>query len=65
MISTQNILAASRVADLERDAAALSAAMKPARVVLTRDPVRDRRRLLVLLAHERARNTKLLELLRD
>jgi hypothetical protein len=64
MTPQQSLLASARVADLRRDAADLAAATRPAAVVLTRDPVRDRRRLLALLAHERARSRMLVELLK-
>jgi len=64
MTPQQMILASARVAEMKAAAVELSAAGRPpARVALTRDLVRDRRRLLVLLAHERRRNAKLVELL--
>ena len=53
------ILASARVAEIKAAAAELSAAGRPpARVALSRDLVRDRRRLLALLAHEWRRNAK-------
>jgi hypothetical protein len=66
MTPKQNILASARVAELKLAADKLAAAARPPAVVaITHDPARDRRRLLLLLAHERARNAKLLELLQE
>jgi hypothetical protein len=64
MTLKQSLLASARVAELKHAAAELSSATRPpARVVLTREAERDRRRLLMLLARERRRNAKLVELL--
>lgn len=62
----QMIRARARVAEMKFTAAELSAAGRPpAGIPLSHDAARDRRRLLLLLAHERARNAKLLELLQE
>lgn len=62
----QNILAHARVADMHAAADELAAAVQsPPRVVLTRDPKRDRRILLALLAYERRRNATLVDIMRE
>lgn len=60
------ILASARVAELRLSADEIAAASRGlGSIELTRDPIRDRRRLLALLARERRRNAILLaELLR-
>ncbi len=66
MTPQQNILAHARVAELHSSADELAAAVRPPpRIALTREPVRDRRLLLELLAVERRRNAKLIELMRE
>jgi len=60
----QVLLQSARVADLRHKAADLSRATRvPARVVLTGDPARDRRRLGLLLLDERRKNAKLRDLI--
>jgi hypothetical protein len=61
----QSLLASARVAELRHRADDLAhAARPPARIALTGDPVRDRRRLALALQHERKRNAKLIEAVR-
>jgi len=62
----QSLLASARVAELKHGAAELSAAARPpARLALERDPARARHALMLLLARERRRNAKLVELLQS
>jgi hypothetical protein len=61
----QVLLQSARVAELRHHADELAkAARPPARIALTGDPVRDRRRLHLALVYERQRNAKLLEAVR-
>ena len=62
----QKILESARVADMKAAADELAKAAKPPpRIALTRDPARDRRILLALLAYERARNARLVEFMQE
>jgi hypothetical protein len=58
------VLQSARVAELRMAAEEISAlCRRPVAVSLPRLPSSDRRRLLLLLAHERRRNARLVELI--